>query len=134
LETTGTATTVLLEGATGNRKKWTLSDLQRMQNLIRFQKAWQEGQMYALLPANAILDLFPADSQLTATYMQSVTEEERRLGVMFKVQGFNIMLRSSVFTMTASKEFKAFGAVVDNTDSEAGIFWNKFMVEKAFGD
>ncbi|MFX1715425.1 hypothetical protein JZ949_10230, partial [Riemerella anatipestifer] len=39
LETTGTATTVLLEGATGNRKKWTLSDLQRMQNLIRFQKA-----------------------------------------------------------------------------------------------
>ncbi|MFX1715382.1 hypothetical protein JZ949_10010, partial [Riemerella anatipestifer] len=39
-----------------------------------------------------------------------------------------------VFTMTASKEFKAFGAVVDNTDSEAGIFWNKFMVEKAFGD
>lgn len=101
---------------------------------MRGQKAWQEGQMYALLPANALLDLFPADSPVTATYMQSVTEQERREGVIYKVQGFNILVRSSVFTMTTSKEFKAFGAVVDNTDSEAGIFWNKNMVEKAYGD
>ncbi|MCU7571546.1 hypothetical protein N4241_10560 [Riemerella anatipestifer] len=134
LETTGEATTVLLEGATGNRKKWKLLDLQRMQNLMRGQKAWQEGQMYALLPANALLDLFPADSPVTATYMQSVTEAERREGVIYKVQGFNILVRSSVFTMTESMEFKAFGSVVNNTDSEAAIFWNKNMVEKAFGD
>ncbi|MGV4477457.1 hypothetical protein ACQ1QU_11070, partial [Ornithobacterium rhinotracheale] len=120
--------------ATGDRKKWTLSDLQRMQNLLRSQKAWSEGNMYALLPANALLDLFPADSQLTATYMQSVTEQERREGVIYKVQGFNILVRSSVFVMAQNKDFKAFGAVVEATDSEAAIFWNKNMVEKAIGD
>lgn len=134
LETTGAATSVLLEGATGNRKKWTLTDLQRMQNFIRSQKAWQEGQMLALLPANAILDIFPADSPVTATYMQMVTEQERREGVIYKAQGFNILVRSSVFTMTEGKEFKGFGSVVNNTDSEAAIFWNKNMVEKVFGD
>lgn len=134
LETTGVATSVLLEGATGKRKEWTLLDLQKMQNLMRTQKAWQEGQMFALLPANAILDLFPADSLVTATYMQMVTEEERRNGIIYKVQGFNILIRSSVFTMTESKEFKGFGSVVNNSDSEAAIFWNKNMVEKAYGD
>ncbi|AQY20997.1 hypothetical protein OKE68_08450 [Riemerella anatipestifer] len=134
LETTGAATSVLLEGATGNRKKWTILDLQKMQNLMRTQKAWQEGQMFALLPANAILDIFPADSPVTATYMQMVTEEERRNGIIYKVQGFNILIRSSVFTMTESKEFKGFGSVVNNSDSEAAIFWNKNMVEKAYGD
>ncbi|MDR7817086.1 hypothetical protein RIU47_03195 [Riemerella anatipestifer] len=134
LETTGVATSVLLEGATGNRKEWTLLDLQKMQNLMRTQKAWQEGQMFALLPANAILDIFPADSLVTATYMQMVTEEERRNGIIYKVQGFNILIRSSVFTMTESKEFKGFGSVVNNSDSEAAIFWNKNMVEKAYGD
>ncbi|MGV4529145.1 hypothetical protein [Ornithobacterium rhinotracheale] len=134
LETTGANAKPLLENATGNRKKWTLSDLQRMQNLLRSQKAWSEGNMYALLPANALLDLFPADSQLTATYMQSVTEQERREGVIYKVQGFNILVRSSVFVMAQNKDFKAFGAVVEATDSEAAIFWNKNMVEKAIGD
>ncbi|MGV4477158.1 hypothetical protein, partial [Ornithobacterium rhinotracheale] len=134
LETTGANGATLLENATGERKKWTLSDLQRMQNLLRSQKAWSEGNMYALLPANALLDLFPADSQLTATYMQSVTEQERREGVIYKVQGFNILVRSSVFVMAQNKDFKAFGAVVEATDSEAAIFWNKNMVEKAIGD
>ncbi|MFU2119374.1 hypothetical protein ACQ1Q1_09390 [Ornithobacterium rhinotracheale] len=134
LETTGANAKPLLENATGDRKKWTLSDLQRMQNLLRSQKAWSEGNMYALLPANALLDLFPADSQLTATYMQSVTEQERREGVIYKVQGFNILVRSSVFVMAQNKDFKAFGAVVEATDSEAAIFWNKNMVEKAIGD
>ncbi|AFL97373.1 hypothetical protein [Ornithobacterium rhinotracheale] len=134
LETTGANAKPLLENATGNRKKWTLSDLQRMQNLLRSQKAWSEGNMYALLPSNALLDLFPADSQLTATYMQSVTEQERREGVIYKVQGFNILVRSSVFVMAQNKDFKAFGAVVEATDSEAAIFWNKNTVEKAIGD
>lgn len=122
-----------LMGTSGNRKKWTLTDLQRMQNLLRAQKAWQEGQMYALIPANALLDLFPADSPTTATYMQSVTEQERRAGIIYKVQGFNILIRSSVFVMGNDNSFKAFGSVVTATDSEAAIFWNKNMVEKAIG-
>lgn len=135
LETTGTANTAAnyLVGTTGNRKKWTLADLQRMQNFFRHQKAWKEGEMYALIPANAVLDLFPADSPVTATYMASVSEAERRLGVIYKVQGFNIMVRSSVYVLGADKDFKAFGSVAEAGDSEGAIFWNKQMVEKAIG-
>lgn len=135
LETTGASNTAAtyLAGATGNRKKWTHTDLQRMQNFFRHQKAWKDGDMYALIPANAVLDLFPADSSVTATYMQSVTEAERRLGVIYKVQGFNVMVRSSVYVLGADKSFKAFGSVTEGTDSEGAIFWNKNMVEKAIG-
>lgn len=135
LETTGANNTAAnyLTGATGERKKWTLTDLQRMQNLFRHQKAWQEGKMIALIPANAILDLFPADSPTTATYMQSVSEKERREGVIYKVQGWKILVRSSVYVMGADKSFKAFGSVVESDDSEGAIFWNENMVEKAFG-
>ncbi|SDE77715.1 hypothetical protein [Riemerella columbipharyngis] len=134
LETTGESTRASLTGATGNRKKWTLSDLQRMRNFLRQQKAWQEGKMHALLPDSALMDLFPADSTVVATYMQGVTEDERRNGVIMKVQGFNIMSRSSVFVLDNNKSIKAFGATVAATDSEAGIFWNENMVEKAFGN
>lgn len=133
LETTGATTQSVLAGTTGNRKKWTLTDLQRVQNALRAQKAWQEGKMYALLPANALLDLFPADSAITATYMQSATEAERRAGVIYKVQGFNILVRSSVYTLASDKSFKAFGSVNTADDSEGALFWNENCVEKAIG-
>ncbi len=135
LETTGanTAASFYLEGATGERKKWTLGDLQRVQNFFRKEKSWQEGKMVALLPANAILDLFPADSPTTAVYMQSVTEQERREGVIYKVQGFKILIRSSVYILGGDKAFKAFGSVATGDDAEGAIFWNETMVEKAFG-
>lgn len=135
LETTGANNTAsfYLEGATGERKKWTLGDLQRVQNFFRKQKSWQEGKMIGMLPANAILDLFPADSPTTAVYMQSVTEQERRIGIVYKVQGFKILVRSSVYNLNGDKDFKAFGSVVEADDSEGAIFWNENMVEKAFG-
>lgn len=133
LETTGSETQSLLEGTTGQRKKFTLSDLQRVQMFLRKQNAWQDGQMYALLPSSAIMDLFPADSQLTATYMQQVTPSEREVGIIYKVQGFNILLRSSVYLVEDSKEIKAAGSISTANDSEGALFWNKNMVEKAFG-
>ncbi len=133
LETTGAAVAATLDGATGNRKAFALKDLQRMQTFMRHKKAWSEGNMYALLPAEAIPQLFPADSNLIATYMASVSEKERREGVMYTVQGWKILVRSSVYTLADDKTFKAFGAVAEATDSEGALFWNKNMVEKAIG-
>lgn len=132
--TTGAEVDATLTGATGRRKSYSIKDLQRMRKLFVDQKAWQEGQMYALLSSEAIVQMFPADSQLTATYMQMVSEKERRAGVIYKVQGWNILERSSVYTMKGgTKEFKAFGAVGEATDCEGNLFWNKNMVEKAIG-
>ncbi len=133
LETTGDSVITTLDGATGNRKAFTLKDLQRMRAFFRKQKAWSEGNMYALIPSEAIAQLFPADSTLIATYMASVSEKERREGVIYKVQGWKIIERSSVYTLAGDKTFKAFGAVAEATDCEGALFWNKNMVEKAIG-
>ena len=65
--------------------------------------------------------------------MASVTEEERRQGMMYKAQGFNIFVRSSVYILAEDKTFKAFGSIVSATDSEGIFAWNKNMVEKAIG-
>lgn len=133
LETTGEAVSATADSATGNRKAFALTDLQKMQTFMRKQKAWSEGNMYALLPAEAVAQLFPANSQLTATYMQATSEAERRIGILYKVQGWNILVRSSVYTLGADKSFKAFGAIGTATDCEGALFWNKNMAEKAIG-
>lgn len=133
LETSGDTVATGLAGSTGNRKAYQLSDLQKLQNFFRKQKAWNEGQMNVLLTPDAAVQMFPADSSITATYMAAVSEAERRLGIMYKVQGFNIFVRSNVYTLDASKAFKAFGAVVNATDCEGIVAWNKNMLEKAIG-
>jgi len=133
---TDSTTTVdpTLPGATGGRKAYSLKDLQRMKAKCKAQKAWTEGQMYCLLTSEAIAQMFPVDSMITATYMNAASEQERRAGVMYKAQGWSIMERSSVYVMDSeSKEFKAFGAVGEATDTEGNLFWNKNMLEKAIG-
>ncbi|WP_313253171.1 hypothetical protein [Empedobacter sp.] len=120
--------------STVKRKGYSLKDLQRMKTLFKAQKAWTEGQMYCLLTSEAISQMFPVDSQVVATYMAATSEAERRAGVIYKVQGWSIMERSSVYTMNSgTKQFKAFGAIGEATDSEGNLFWNKNMTEKAIG-
>ena len=133
LETSGAAVASGLAGSTGNRKAYTLGDLQRLRNFLIKQKAWNEGQMNILLTADAATQMFPAESAITATYMAAVSEAERRAGVIYKCQGFNIFVRSSVYTLAADKSFKAFGSVTAGTDCEGIFAWNKNMVEKAIG-
>lgn len=133
VDTTGDATPATAPAATGNRKKATLNDLQSMQNLFRKEDRWVEGKMYCLLPPDMLTQMFPADSVVTATYMQSVTEQERREGVLYKAQGWKIMSRSSVLRVAADDSIKAPGAVGATTDNEAGLFWYHNAVELALG-
>lgn len=122
-----------LAGATGKRKAFSLTDLQRMTVLFQTSKAWTEGKMFALLTPEAAVQLFPADSVVTATYMASVTPEERKRGIIYNVQGWKIMIRSSVYVLSEAKEFKAFGALADPNDSDGCLFWNYNHLEKAIG-
>lgn len=132
-KTTGDARVASAPGATGNRKKSTLTDLQKMATYLRRNNRWFEGKMCALLTPQMQADLFPADSVVTATYMQSVTEEERRAGVMYKVQGWKIMGRSSVLITSAAFAIKAPGAATAIGDNEASLFWYDGAVERAVG-
>jgi hypothetical protein len=134
LRTTGaTAVPATAESATGNRKAATLNDLQRMQNYFRTINKWKEGKMYCMLPPGMLTEMFPADSVVTATYMQAATEQERRNGVIMKAQGWNIMSRSSVARTQEDGTVIAPGATGTATDDEAALFWYHDAVEFAFG-
>ena len=132
---TDSATTVSPYGVgkTGNRKAYRLNDLQRMRNFMVYAKAWSEGNMYAMLTPEAAVQMFPAESAITATYMQAASEAERRAGIIYKASGWNILIRSSVYNLTGAKAFKPNDALNAADDTEGCLFWNKNMLEKAIG-
>lgn len=134
IPTTGTAKPATAPGATGNRLAAMLADLQKAQSILVTQDAWVENEMFALASGNMIAQLFPANDTTTAIYFQSVTEQERRLGIMAKVFGFNIMMRSSALYYDGTNILKAPGAVAAATDNEGIFCWNKNCVERALGE
>jgi len=134
LGTDGAAVPATATGATGSVKAYGIGDLQRARSFFKRQKIWTEGKMFALLTAEAEAQMFPADSVITATYMQAVSEQERRNGVMYKAHGFQIISRSSVYTLTAAGAFKPSSAEPATTDVEGVVFYNGNAVEFALGD
>lgn len=133
LKTEGADVDSGLAGSTGKRKAYSIRDLQRLRNFLKRQKSWSEGNMHVLLTPDAEDQMFPADSNATVTAMASVTEEERRNGIMYKAQGFYIHSRSGVYILDSTGEFKAPGAINEEDDSEGILAWNKNMLEKAIG-
>lgn len=133
LRTIGDAVDSGLGGSSGQRKAYSIRDLQRLRNFLKRQKSWSEGNMHVLLTPDAEDQMFPADSNATVTAMASVTEEERRAGIMYKAQGFYIHSRSGVYILDENGEFKAPGSISDAGDSEGILAWNKNMLEKAIG-
>lgn len=133
LTTTGAAIAATAPGATGNRKAATITDLQTMRTFFMRANRWFENKMYCLLDPGDLATMFPADSAVTATYMQNVTEQERREGVILKCQGWKIMTRSSVVTVANDGTIKAPGAVSAIDDDAASLFWYEDAVEFAFG-
>jgi hypothetical protein len=133
LETTGPNVAASAEGATGQRKGASRNDLQRMQTMFRTQKRWFNGKMNALLTPEMEAQMFPVNDIITATYMQNVTEEERRMGLIYKVHGWNIWSRSTVARLNAAGDILAPGSAGTTTDDEASLFWYTEAVEFAMG-
>lgn len=134
LPTEGSAVAPTAPTAVANVKAYSLKDLQRGRSFFIRQGTWREGHMYAVITAEAEAQMFPADSQVTATYMASVTEEERRNGVMYKAQGFKIFTRSTVLLLNAAGAFKPLTAEAATTDVEGILLYNGNNVEFALGD
>lgn len=130
--TTGANRAATALGATGNRRAGVLNDLQRMATYFKSIDRWFEGKMHALLTPQMQADMFPADSVITATYMQNVTEEERRAGIMYKCQGWNIWGRSTVLRTDTDLAFREPGEAGAATDNTASLFWYENAVEFAF--
>lgn len=131
--TSGDAQPATIGGATGLRKKATRGDLQKLQIYFRSIDRWFDGKMNILLPPSMLLDMYPADSIITVTLMASVTEEERRMGILMKDQGFNIYSRSSVMKTDDDGVILAPGEATEADSCEAAIAWYEQAVEFAFG-
>ena len=134
LTTTGAAVPASAPGATGQRKAYALNDLQRGQAFFMTQDIWTEDRMFALLTPQAAVQMFPADSLITATYMAAVSPEERKAGIMYKAYGFNIMVRSTVYVLSDAGAFKPLSAATAATDNEGIVFYNGDALEFAMGD
>lgn len=133
LSTSGDSIAATAPSATGTRKAATLTDLQKAKTFFKKQGTWHEGRMYGMLTADMEAELFPANNVITATYMNAVTEQERREGVMYKAQGFKLMTRSSVARVQTDGTIIPFDAEGAATDDEASILWYHDAVEYAFG-
>lgn len=133
IPTTGDAIPATAPSATGFRKAAKITDLQSVATFFRNENRFFEGQMFSLQTANMHAQMFPADSLITATYMQAATEEERRSGLIMKAQGFGIMSRSTVVVVSSADVIKAPGAAGAAGDREACLCWYKLAVETAYG-
>ena len=118
---------------TANRKKSARGDLQKMRTAFIKKNRWTEGKMHALVEAEMLSEMFPAGDLTTATYLNQVTEEERRAGILFKAEGWNLMTRSSVINAATAGSIKAVGSVPINTDDKCSLFWNENSAEFSFG-
>jgi hypothetical protein len=133
IDTTGADVAATAPSATGTRKAATRNDLQTMQRVFMEENRWFEGKMNALIPPAMLVQMFPANDVVTATYMNNVTEEERRKGILFKAHGWNIYSRSSVLIVKADESIGAPGEAAAATDDQAALFWYQDAVEFAFG-
>lgn len=134
--TTGAVVDAAIAGApsaTGNRKGASRADLQAMRTRFVKMNRWHEGNMYGLLDPEMEAQMFPTNDLITATYMNNVTEEERRQGVMYKANGWKLFTRSSVVTVKNDNSIAAYGEAGAATDDTASLFWYDKSVEFAFG-
>lgn len=133
-KTTGANTGELAEGLTGNRKVFTHLDLKK------WQRKFNAGNVpltdrKALLTANMMDELTTSlnDQQFNA-FNQFFNAET---GVLGKLYGFDVMMRSSVAYATnvdAAASVIPFGGAAAGADSEAALIWQKDAVARALGE
>ena len=120
--------------ATGTRSMPTLNDLQSARTILAKQNKFKQGKMVALIPSALLPVLFPANDLITATYMATVTEEEKRNGILYKVHGFRIKERSSLLVYDSTGTLKAPGAAGATGDCEGIMLYNTDAVCRAKGE
>lgn len=133
LRTSGSAVAAHTPSATGNRKAFGIADLKAAQKLMNSQN-FPQADRYCLMDAD-MYDQFTAS--LTATqYTDFSRAYDEKSGILGKLFGFTIMMRSSVlvFDNAATPVVKAFGASGAAADNAAALCWHKSAVERAIGD
>lgn len=132
VRTTGASAGTHLSGTTGNRKRFVASDLKNAQLQLNKQNIPMEGR-YVLMSADMFQQL--TDDLSATQYRDFSAAYEVKDGVIGRLFGFNIMLRSTVATYNndASPILNPYGATPGVTDNDAALCWQTSAVERALG-
>jgi len=133
ISTTGAAVATHLTGTTGNRKKFGTADLKSAMLTLNKQNIPLEDR-FALLSADMYQQL--TDDLSDTLYRDFSQAFDAKNGILGKLYGFNIMMRSNVVTYTndSTPVVNAYGATAAATDNDAVLCWQKNAVERALGD
>ena len=132
LRTTGAAVLSHTASATGNRKAFTVADVKAASKEFNKQNI-PSTDRYMLLDADMYDQLM---SDLTATqYRDFSASLDQSNGVVGKLYGFNIMMRSQVarYTEASPPVPVAWTTAGAATHNAAAICWHKNSVERALG-
>lgn len=134
INSTGTSNQAsYLSGQTGTRKPLVADDLKN--TFIQMKKDnLPDGEMYALMSFDMYNQLMASLSSSTyRDYMRSIDETK---GLVSKLFGFNILVRSSglIYDNSATPVVKAYGSAGAATDNDAVLCWHKDFVYRAKGD
>jgi len=131
VRTTGSNRTAFVSGATGNRKLLQLADILNAKRLLDNMNVPMDGRVM-VMPGEMYNDLLNIDKILSAEYNQSGRLPE---GVVNRVFGFDIFIRSSVISYTnASTPVRREPGAVDLTTANAGILcFHRDFVRRALG-
>ncbi len=130
LPTTGEAVGAHLAGATGNRKLFTKKEIRQTMNLFNKQNIPQTGR-FLLCDAEMYGQLLDDLTEKEASAFHSLVDVAN--GVLGKIDGFSVMMRSRVGRANGSgkKEWSVAGAA---TDSALALAWHEDSVCRALGE
>ena len=131
LRTSGGATATTLAGTTGVRARCLVNDLKAGQLQLNKQNVPMERR-YALVSADMFQQL--TDDMSATQYRDFSAEYDAKNGVLGRLFGFNIMMRSGVVTYNAlATTVNAYGANANTTDNDAMLCWQADALERAVG-
>lgn len=128
IATTGGNHTATGNGASGNRKSLAEADFRKAALLLNRQNAPKEGR-YMVITADQMNQLQGVDD-LRYAFQQVVNLET---GVVARLFGFNLLVRSTVVQLDNSQNVKAPEAAGATSDDVAALFYQRDMVERALG-
>lgn len=131
VNTSGASAAAKISGQTGTRKVLVHGDLKAAKLKLDLQNI-PASERYALLEANAADELF--DSLSSTQYRDFSANADAKNGVVGRLYGFDIMVRSNVAIATSANAINPLGTAVGATDNVASIAWHKSAVTRAIGE
>jgi hypothetical protein len=133
IPTVGAARNATGPAQTGTRKRLTLDAFYEVKERFHKDDIILENQAVngiALLTPAQMSDLLRLDEVKDALRYGSANLPE---GVVGRLLGFDLMVRSSVLALNAADALKAEGAAGATTDQDAAFFWSPSFVRRAKG-